>query len=173
MRKLLITFLCILPTLAMAQVYTWINDQGVRVYSDEAPPAHAKEANLAPIIPLAPLKVEASDNKDADVSGFTGYRYFAFTNPTEDATITPDSAGSVTVQLAIQPQLQAEDEVVLFLDGRIAETSQSLSFTLSNLDRGSHLIYAEVRHQGKRLIQTKKRSIHVQRPSVAPKKAPK
>lgn len=174
MRKLLITLLLCFPCLTLAQVYTWINDQGVRVYSDEAPPPHAKTADLAPIIPLAPMKIsDASPTDDAAVSGFTGYTYLAIVSPKEDATITAESAGDVSVQLAIQPALQPGDEVVLFLDGRIAETAQGLSFTLHNLDRGSHLIYAEVRQQGKRLIQTKKRSIHVQRPTLAPKKAPK
>lgn len=174
MRNLLIYLLLTFPCLSMAQVYTWINDQGVRVYSDEQPPAHAKPAELSPIIPLAPVKTPLKIvAQDTAVTAFSGYTYFAIVTPTEDSTIPPGTAGGVSIQLAIQPQLQPEDQVTLFLDGQPVETSASLSFNLNNLDRGSHLLYAEVKHQGKRLIQTNKRRIHVQRPSITPKKAPR
>lgn len=175
MRNLLICLIFLLPAGAFAQVYTWVNEQGVRVYSDEQPPAHAKTADLAPIIPLAPVKSPLKNTDLATMNpGFSGYTYFAIVSPSEDSVITPGSAGGLSVQLAIQPQLQPEDQVTLFLDGQPVETSASLSFNLNNLDRGSHLLYAEVKHQGKRLIQTSKRRIHVQRPfNTPPKKAPK
>lgn len=74
--------------------------------------------------------------------------------------------GNVTVQLQLQPALQIGHKVTLLLNGKPVETAASLQFELNGLARGSYLIQAQIKHQGRLMISTPKRRIHVQRPSI-------
>jgi hypothetical protein len=152
------------------QVYTWINEHGVRVYGDK-PPADAEKAELPklqslpdvkpPSNPTGPSKVPSTDG-----NGFSGYLSFDFLTPQNEATITYEKEGTINAQLQLQPMLQIGHEVTLLLDGKAVDKGASLQFELKNVDRGSHLIQALVKHQGRLLIKTPKRRIHVQRPSI-------
>ncbi|NVK37440.1 MAG: DUF4124 domain-containing protein [Gammaproteobacteria bacterium] len=157
----------LLPTLALAQVYTWINEQGVRVYGDE-PPAHADKAELPKLQEVKMPKIvqteEETDKSHED--GFKGYTTLEIISPKEDHMITSGEAGNATIQINIFPELQPKHEISLLLDGKIMETAPKLQFQLNNLYRGSHLLQVQIKHQGKLLISSPKRRIHVQRPSI-------
>lgn len=162
---LLITLL--LPIFVQAQVYTWINEQGVRVYGDE-PPANANKAEL-PVLQEVKMpkmvqkeKTEVQDTMDQ----FQGYQTLEIISPKEDHMITSGSAGQVTIQVHIQPELQPKHEVTLLLDGQPVKTAPQLQFQLDNVNRGSHLLQVQIKYQGKLLISSPKRRIHVQRPSI-------
>lgn len=170
--KHLILLIALFSSYSQAQVYTWINKDGVKVYGDE-PPKHATKAQL-PHIQTMPSKqpaklldkTETQKTQTSNPSEFTGYTRLYIVSPKEDEMITADKAGHTSVQLHIDPALQPSHEVILYLDGRPVAQGGQLYFELNNIFRGSHLIQAKIKHQGKLLISSPKRRIHVQRPSI-------
>ncbi|MFY0639624.1 MAG: DUF4124 domain-containing protein [Bermanella sp.] len=162
---LLLTLL--LSFISHAQVYTWINEQGIRVYGDE-PPGHASKAELPQLQEVKmPKAVQKQEEQGAESDpGFTGYRLLEIVSPKEDHMITTGYAGSTNIQLHIQPALQPKHEVTLLLNGLTIQTGAQLEFKLENLNRGTHLIQVMIKHQGKLLISSSKRRIYVQRPSI-------
>ena len=165
--KITVLLFLLLPIFSYAQVYTWINEQGVRVYGDE-PPAHANKANLPALQEVKMPKVVQTTESEEEipVGGFQGYKILEIISPKEDHMITAESAGNTAIQLHIQPELQPKHEISILLDGRIAATKAQLYFELTNLNRGSHLLQAQIKHNGKLLISSPKRRIHIQRPSI-------
>ena len=154
--------------LSQAEVYTWINEDGVRVYGDE-PPASAKKADL-PAIQSIPKEVFSKENqakdKNEEDDEFTGYKSFKIISPKSDHTIQPGAAGSLSVELALRPALEPGHEVTLFLDGKPVSSGAQMHFQLTDLERGSHLVHAHIKHEGTLLISTSKRRFNVQRPSI-------
>jgi len=165
--KITILLFLLAPIFSYAQVYTWINEQGVRVYGDE-PPAHASKAELPSIQEVKMPKVVQKPEIEEEIpdDGFKGYTLLEIISPKEDHMITAESAGNTTIQLHIRPELQPKHEVSILLDGRVVATKAQLYFELTNLNRGSHLLQAHIKENGKLLISSPKRRIHVQRPSI-------
>lgn len=158
-------------SLSHAEVYTWINEDGVRVYGDEPPPS-AQKADL-PYIQSIPKDVFSGESrqkkeeaKDKDEDDFAGYKSFKVLSPESDHTINFGDSGSLTVELAIKPDLEPGHEVTLFLNGKQVSSGAQTFFQLKNLDRGSYLVHAHVKNKGTMLISTSKRRFHVQRASI-------
>lgn len=155
---------------ASAEVYTWVNADGSREYGDE-PPANAQKAELPQLQTIPTKKKEKPQEKTKaitqdEIIGFTGYNLLNILTPKPDEMILAAKAGNASVQLHIQPPLQPGHEVSLFLDGKEIQKGPKLYFELTNIFRGSHLLQAKIKHQGKLLISSPKRRIHVQRPSI-------
>lgn len=179
MRYFLISLTALLFSLAVqAQVYVWTNEDGVRVYGDE-PPADSKKADLPQIQPLKHIKdpdAEKKKNKEKQekASGeFTNYTLVEIVSPEEDYMLTSGAAGTLTVRIALKPELQPGHSVTLLLDGQPVPSTggtnkvqQSLQFELNNLERGSHLLQAFIKHRGKLYASSAKRRFYVKRPSI-------
>lgn len=165
--KIIPLLFLMLPIFSYAQVYTWINEEGVRVYGDE-PPAHANKAELPSIQEVnMPKIVQNTDStKINEESTFKGYDSLEIISPKEDHIIMSQDLGNVKIQVHIQPELQPKDEIVLLLNGRIVQKSRQSEFELDSLNRGSHLLQVQVRNGNKALSISPKRRIHVQRPSI-------
>lgn len=174
--RFLLTALLIICTINVhAQVYTWINEEGVRVYGDK-PPEQAEEAALPQLQEFSSPKkqdnngsLDSVSNEENDAqqeSASFNYRSLKIITPKEDEMITSGAAGNITVQLHVEPNLRPGHEITLILNSQPVKTEASLQFQLENLRRGSHLLKAEIKHQGTRLISSPKRRIHVQRPSI-------
>lgn len=165
--KTLLLLILFFPFITYAQVYTWINEQGIRVYGDE-PPANADKAQLPDLqeikMPKVVQKEESNEQPASDV--FKGYELLEIISPKEDHMITSGHAGKTTIQLHIQPELQPKHEITLLLNGQPVKTGAQLQFQLDNLNRGSHLLQVQIKDQGRLLISSPKRRIHVQRPSI-------
>ena len=154
---------------SVAEVFTWVNENGVRVYGDE-PPADAKKANLPALQKLKTLKIpekkKAPASQSEEDESFTGYNSLDILSPKQDAVITAGEANSISIQLHIAPALQPKHEVTLLLDGKIIKSGAQLHFQLDNVARGSHLLQAKVKFNGQLLASSGNRRIHVQRPSI-------
>ena len=154
---------------SVAEVFTWVNENGVRVYGDE-PPANAKKADLPAIQKLKTLKIPekkkgpASQTQDGEP--FAGYNALNILSPKQEAVITAGEANSISIQLHITPSLQPNHEVTLLLDGKVVKSGAQLNFQLDNISRGSHLLQAKVKFNGQLLVSSGNRRIHVQRPSI-------
>ena len=168
MLRLLLIILTFVAAIAHAEVYTWINEHGVRVYGDK-PPKHAIKADLPKIQSLPDVKPPKDSKTETDPIAkdeFAGYVKFEILTPTEDQTIHFEETGNVNVQFQIQPALQIGHEVSLTVNGKPIDTAAALQFQIKGLSRGSYLLQGKVKHQGRMLISTPKRRIHVQRPSI-------
>jgi hypothetical protein len=165
---------CLVSLPAMAEVFTYIDAQGNRVFTDQPGARNAKR------VPLA-----TSNRMSANPSGAAPMTA-AKTNPTKplfhydmlrvlvpepDATIR-SSAGELIVSVTSEPGLQQGHRYRLLLDGQpTAEPGPSPVFALSNIDRGSHNLSVEILdEQGRTVERTANQPFHMLRISLAQKR---
>lgn len=172
MRRLLLSLTLISP-LAAAQVYTYIDQDGNRVYTDR-PTKGAKVIELAPsnAMPapqtkrLSPPAATAAKPKPA-----MSYGLLRILVPGPDATIN-NGAGDLIVTATSEPALQEGHAYRLILDGQVSGSSgRSPVFALNNLDRGTHHISVEIIDEGGRILEkTPNQPFHMRRVSLAQKR---
>jgi hypothetical protein len=150
-----------------AEVYTWTNKDGTREYGDE-PPSNAKKAQLPAIQKLKTLILPKADTQKLKESSdpFQGYSKLNISSPKQESVIAVGNTSNLTIQLQISPALEIGHEVILLVDGVPTQKGVKLQFQLTDISRGSHLLQVQVKYQGKLLISSPKRRIHVQRPSI-------
>jgi hypothetical protein len=171
MRNLLLClFLLSLP--AVAQVYTYIDAEGNRVFTDKPQQGDAEAVQLAPsnsmpppdLVKQAPAAVEPTKKP-------AGYQLLRILVPQPDATVR-NNAGSLIVTATSEPALHPGHSYRLLLDGEVVgEAGRSPVFPLENIDRGTHKLAVEV-IDGNGLIveRTPAQPFHMQRISLAQKR---
>ena len=128
-----------------APVWTWVDEQGTRHYSDRpvdgatqievATPQTFEGAATTP--PPAP---QTTSSETAAAS----YSVLDIVRPQRGETLN-NSGTELTVELATYPALQPADRIVLDLDGeRLPISSRDLSITLSDVFRGEHTLSAAI-----------------------------
>lgn len=158
-----------------AEVYRWKDEQGNLHFSDSAPQSHEFETvEIPPVLSVPAFKTppEASfvPEEKADSEP---YQSFSIVNPEHDSAIR-SNAGDVMVNIAMQPPLRGNHNIVLLMDGNRAAESRQSTFQLSNVDRGTHTLQAEVRNSaGKTLMTTDPVEFTVLRVSVLNQPAPR
>lgn len=106
------------------------------------------------------------------------YTRVEIVEPADDAQIR-ENTGNLTVSVAVEPGLSGSDRVAILVDGQEAASGTQTSFTLTNLDRGTHRLTAVIRSpDGKAVITSPAISFHMLRyfeppAKPAPKPAPK
>ncbi len=96
----------------------------------------------------------------------------SITSPEQNESIW-DRGGTVIIAVNISPALNSEraDLIVFKLDGqRVGEPQSRTSFTLTNIDRGSHIVVASVVDKVGKVMKNSKSivfHIHIHRRSVA------
>ena len=168
---LLILALIALP--ARAEVFTYIDAQGNRVYTDQ-PHANAQRVPIAtsnrmavPANTAAPI---ATAKKSAEAPPFH-YDMLRILIPEPDATLR-SSAGELIVSVTSEPRLQSGHRYRLLLDGKATgEPGVSPVFALSNIDRGSHTLSIEILDAaGQTVERTANQPFHMLRISLAQKR---
>ncbi|MGO2131825.1 MAG: DUF4124 domain-containing protein [Halomonas sp.] len=99
---------------------------------------------------------------------FMPYDTFSISTPVNSQTLPLGAAGNAQVLLNIQPALRKDHRVRLLLDGQISQSAMhTTTFILSNLNRGSHQLQAElIDASGTVRHRTPAQIIHVQRASI-------
>lgn len=99
---------------------------------------------------------------------FMPYDSFAISTPVNNQTLPSGAAGNVQVLLNIQPALRKDHRVRLLLDGQVSQSAMhTTTFMLSNLNRGSHQLQAELLDASGRVRhRTPAQVLHVQRASI-------
>lgn len=152
---------------AAAGTYKWVDKDGNVHYSD-TPVKGATEIDLpqpttfdAPELPPAPVPETAEPEPDA-----VEYTEFEFISPKQDQVFW-NVGGRIPVQLALEPALQAGDEVQLYFNGaRVA--MDGLGTTLTEVYRGAYTIRAViVGPDGSERIATPPVVFHVKQTSIA------
>lgn len=157
--------------LAGQTVWKWVDDKGVTHYSDRAVPGATRMelstgGNASSPQP-APSTPDSGNTAPAD-SG-PPYTDLEIWQPGENETIA-NTGGTVTVNVRLQPGLQASHSLFLYLDGRLVEgyPGNTTSFDLREVPRGMHTLIAVVNDSsGKRVQESAAVTFHVRQESAA------
>ena len=156
------------PSLFAGKVYRVINADGQVTFTD-SPPANASAETVdMPVTNIAITQPPPSKKTDGDevTENEVAYTSARILQPVNSFTVPP-GLREVVVQLAFKPSLQAKHLVQLYIDGhKQGSPSAASTFTLTNLDRGQHSLYAEVvGPDKKRKIKTQTVIFHVKQHS--------
>jgi hypothetical protein len=155
-----------------ATVYKWVDENGVTHYSDQ-PHENAEKVQVA-----APQTYKASGQsrrsagqsqaKQSDSQRQTNaYDSCVVTSPANDETLS--NTYSVTTSVQVSPAPHDGDQLVVFFDGKPLPSfpAGGGSFTIADIDRGTHTLQAMVRDpSGKVLCQSSNVSFTVLQPSL-------
>ncbi|WP_210642421.1 DUF4124 domain-containing protein [Pseudomonas sp. Tri1] len=157
----------------VAQVYTYIDAQGNRVFTDQPRPGNARKVELPPGNRMPPPPASAAPVPTAKNLPEPLFRYemLRLLIPEPDATIR-STAGELIVSVTSEPGLQKGHRYRLLLDGQpTGAPGPSPVFALSNIDRGSHHLAVEILDEQDRIVErTANQPFHMQRTSLAQKR---
>jgi len=170
MRRLLFTLMSLLAPLALAAtVYKWVDENGVVHYSDQPHPnaekVHVKEPQT--YRESNPLAAPGAPSPDNAGGGGPTYRGCAIAQPADNEDFAnPDS---LVVVVRTDPSLRPGDQVFVTLDGQALNDGRPTGsqFTISPVERGTHVLQAAVKDAGGALLcQTSGVSYSVHQPSL-------
>jgi hypothetical protein len=155
-----------------AEVYTYVDAEGNRVFTDQ-PRRNAKKVDIAPTNRVAqPTNTpsRASRTKPAPSPIFR-YQLLRILAPEPDSTIR-EIQGNLNVTVTNDPELQPGHLYQLLLDGLpYAAPTRSPVFPLTNIDRGTHQLSVEiVDGNGRVLERTPNQPFHLLRISLSQKR---
>lgn len=157
----------------LAQVYTYVDAQGTRVFTDQPRPGNAEKVQLAPANRMAtpPVADSAKPSTDEKPGRTFHYPMLRLLIPEPDATLR-SAAGELIVTVTSEPGLHKGHRYRLLLDGKpAAPLSASPVFPLQDIDRGTHHLAVEiVDEQGRTVERTPNQPFHMQRISLAQKR---
>jgi hypothetical protein len=171
--RLWISLFALLTALpALAQVYTYIDSEGNRVFTDQ-PHKGAKRVDLPPsnrISSPASTPPARAVKKPPQVQQIS-YQMLRILVPLPDAAVREES-GELIVTVTSEPALQEGNFYRLLLDGEaVTQPSRSPVFALKNVDRGSHKLAVEIlAADGYVLERTAPQPFHMQRISLSQKR---
>lgn len=172
--RLLACLLSLCCTSALADVYTYVDANGNRVFTDQ-PRKNAKRVDLAPsnsMSSTAPARTVRASPSPAPAAPLPfHYQLLRVLAPEPDSTISSPS-GDLTVTVTSDPPLQVDHLYRLLLDGQpVGEPGRSPVFSLHNIDRGTHQVSVEIFDAwGRVLEKTPNQPFHLQRITLAQKR---
>lgn len=156
-----VLYLCLLlglPLLATAAgVYRWVDAEGNVVYGDDPPKSAQAETVDLPALTIADSFVPATPSTRQDAPAQpdeeqAAYTRFKVTAPAVDEAIRAND-GNMGVTVAVEPALRAGDSISLYLDGKQVGNGKSLTFALTEVDRGEHTVFAVLADAQGNIIQ--------------------
>lgn len=178
MFRFLLPALCALGLLAgpvSAQIYSWTDAEGNRVYSDQ-PRSGASTVELKPTnVVEPPPTANASrreQNSSQQPSASNSYQQLSITNPAHDSSIRSNE-GDLTLTVVTDPPLSGSHLLRVSIDGTLSQTgvpgsgAATHQLTIHNVDRGSHELSAVVVDaRGEELQRSAPITVHLQRTSL-------
>lgn len=139
---------------AHAEIYRWVDAQGRVMYGDD-PPSKSKAKRVAlPTLTIAdgfvPHQTEQKPAQPQEED--EAYSDFKITSPESGETVRANG-GNLTVTIGLKPKLKAGDGVTLYLDSKQIASGSSLSFPLTELERGNHTVFAVLNDASGNIIQ--------------------
>lgn len=167
-------YLMLIALPAAAEVYTYIDAQGNRVFTDQPGSGNAKRVPMATSNRMSANPTGAAPMttaKKTEAKALFHYDMLRVLVPEPDATVR-SSAGELIVSITSEPGLQRGHRYRLLLDGQpTADPGPSPVFALSNIDRGSHHLAVEILdEQGRMVERTPSQPFHMLRTSLAQKR---
>ena len=150
---LFLVALLVLPAVLGEALYKWVDEQGNVHYSDKPHPGATRLHLPKPTTYVAPsvaapktLPQESGQQQPQ----FSGYTRFEIASPAPDQVFW--NVRSVTVTLAVKPELREGDQVTITLDDKTVGPNASLTATFSDLDRGEHSVHATLMGAGGNMV---------------------
>lgn len=173
MRVLLLCLLFITPV-ASAQVYTYIDAEGNRVFTDKPLSSNAERVMLAPSnnVELSqPAPTVRMAPAPAVSKPTLHYQVLRILVPEPDASIH-NGSGEMIVTLSSEPGLLPGHNYRLLLNGQQqGESSRSPVFSLQHIDRGTHQLAAEIIDSAGLIVErTPAQPFHMHRMSLTQKR---
>jgi hypothetical protein len=168
----------LLAATASATTYKWVDRNGVTHYSDRPQPgAEVVELQRAQTFePPATPTPGARTTPRAPQAAAVQYEQLDLWKPSNDETIV-NTANQVSVRLRLEPDLQPDHKIWLYLDGKRVDgqPSDALSFELTEVARGTHTLNAVVTGlDGKPIISSQTITFHLRQTSLLqPSRAPR
>lgn len=174
-RRALLCLALMSPAVAIAEVYTYTDAQGNRVFTDQ-PHKNAKRVDIPPSNstsgspPKRPEQSRAAKAKPQAEVMFS-YDLLRILVPEPDASIR-STPGDLIVTVTSEPALQEGHSYRLLLDGKpVGTAGRSPVFPLHNVDRGTHQLAVEIIDQSGRVLEkTPAQPFHMFRISLAQKR---
>ena len=184
MRELVCLILLLASTAVAAQVYKWVDEKGVVHYTDQPPNKTAAPVKLPPLqtykggtLPSLDSYAKTESARSQSGAAAKGVKILS---PTADETFRSDSEQKIPVSVQVSPSLADDQKLVYYLNGAAqGAPSASMSYTFTNVDRGSHTIsVALVNGAGKELARSATVTVNmklatVQKASPPPPPPPK
>lgn len=171
--RTLLMLLALLAGSTQAAVYTYVDANGNRVYTDQPHkgaqrlqmPA-APSVSPAPAAPQRSVTIPAVKRPPA-----VRYQMLRILLPLPDTAVREEN-GELIVTVTSEPALQEGHRYRLLLDGNVAqEPGRSPVFALKNVDRGTHTLAAEIIDYDDYVIErTPAQPVHLQRISLIQKR---
>lgn len=179
MLRLLLPLFCVLGLLAApatAQIYSWTDAEGKRVYSDQ-PRDGASQVQLKPTNVVQPPPVAHDSghtgSRDPQPGAANMYSELMITDPIHDSAVRSNE-GDLAVTVTTNPPLSGNHLLKLSINGVLSQTGvpggtgmAAHQLVARNIDRGSHDIAAVVVDaRGAELQRSSPVTVHLQRTSL-------
>lgn len=148
---LVLALLLPLGTPVAGEIYRHVDENGNVTYSDEPADDNSEAMELEPL-PEVSLPDGAArerrerrseSERDSNNDEQQGYRAIEITQPEHDSAFWRGD-GLVVVRFQSQPSLRSGHQFALELDGERTRKGRSTTFTLENMNRGTHEIVIHV-----------------------------
>lgn len=155
-------------SVALADTWTWTDEEGVVHYSDRPHPGATRVVIQEPNSSQSLSQRRASANADDEAAAddvVPRYESFEVASPGAEETLW-NIEGVLNVSLSLSPALQPGHQIRVYYDGTPRMVSGT-SFQLQEVWRGVHNLQAEVLDEtGRMLIRTRPNRFYVQQSTV-------
>lgn len=165
MRFTLLIALMLWPALAAAQVYRWVDDDGVVHYSDQPAGGGAERAELPSLQMADP--VESTGGEDGNRPRPGPAPGLTLMRPAPEATFR-DARGLIPVSVALDGPLTPDQSLVYYLDGQAVGGSptRKTSLQLEGVSRGPHRLAVALMRGDREIARTGPVTVYMQPPSA-------
>lgn len=165
------------PMVSSAAIYTYIDAQGERVFTDSPPQnqqtetVHIAPANQMPAVPVVKVLKAPPLEQDSPESSRQRYQVLRILTPVPDATIRANDR-QLIVTVSSEPALQEGHRYRLILNGEaMGEPSRSPVFPLQNIDRGTHQLAVEILNEYDAILErTPAQPFHLRQTTLSDKR---
>ena len=158
---------------AHAQIYTYVDDQGNTVFSDQIPSTAqpVETVTLPPVNQIAPV-AELPVQPTEAVEDEQPFSVLKLTDVPTDEAIRANN-GMVVLTASVEPALGQSQKLVFLLDGKpAAPAGKDLSITVGPLNRGEHHIQLQVVSPAGVIQSSAKETFFIQRVHLGNRQKP-
>ena len=163
---------------AHAEMYKWVDAEGNITYSDRPQPDSGGEKKQVTEITLPSVNtadavdtsvLRESSNTQPDKKANSSIK---ITKPQNDEAIRQNE-GNMVISVAVKPQA-GDHTVAIYVDGNEVSRGSATSVALQNVDRGTHVITADlISPEGKVIKSATPVTFHLLRYSIRNKATPR
>ena len=132
-----------------AELYKWIDQDGVVHYTDKRPDDSAKQQELSGYLTRMVNKNNTEETETENM-----YSTFAISSPEQGATVR-NAESTMDLVVQIDPPLTEKHFLQIYLDGlEVGEKTKSTELTLHKLKKGTHRLQAKIMEENGQTIST-------------------